>query len=214
MSTLARRALPLALSGALVAGALAVPVLAQDADPTGPDTAEEQSDDDVGPGPRGSLDDALHGIGHLHRGLPEDVVTDLAEELGITTDELEAALDAVAADHLAERLDEAVDAGRLTEDQAERLRAAAEAGELAEVGREVFLEHLAARLDERVAADDLTREEADEILADAEAGELRDRSEGRRAGHDRRGGPGSFGGGPAADTTSSQDDAVAEATSV
>lgn len=60
-------------------------------------------------------------------------VADVAGELGIEPAELEAAIRAVALDRLDERLAGAVESGRLTEAEADELRAAAEAGELREL---------------------------------------------------------------------------------
>jgi hypothetical protein len=59
-----------------------------------------------------------------------DYVADVATELGIDPAELESAMRTVGLDRLDERLAEAVTAGRLTQAEADEMRAAAENGEL------------------------------------------------------------------------------------
>ena len=68
-------------------------------------------------------------------------------------------------DDLIERLDEMVEAGRLTEEQAERLRTAHQPGEFDDVVREIRLEHIRARVDAALEDGRLTQEEADAMLA-------------------------------------------------
>jgi hypothetical protein len=60
-------------------------------------------------------------------------VADVAAEVGIDPAELEQAMRTVALDHLDERLAAGVASGRITQEEADELRAAAEAGELREL---------------------------------------------------------------------------------
>jgi hypothetical protein len=178
MRTTIRRTLPTALAGALLAGALAVPVIAQETGtgdngtvtevPATPDVTD--ADETEGHHSRGH-----HGLRSDHGpalGLDDETVAAVAAELGIPTEELTAAVRTVLADRLEERLATRVAEGRLTQDQADRLVAAAGAGTLEEVGPEVRLEVFAADIADRVASGDLTEAEADELLAAAEAGEF------------------------------------------
>ena len=180
MQSTIRRTLPAALSVALVAGALAVPAIA-----TTDDGSEATASDAVeAPGER-----HRHPLAHaaLHDLEEGELAERLAAELGLDTGAVQDALDAVRADLLAERLDEAVADGRLSREQADRIEAAAADGTLDEVLPAIRLEQLEARLAERVAAGELSQEEADALLERAEDGDW----PGRRGhrGH-RRGGPG------------------------
>jgi hypothetical protein len=118
--------------GALVAGAVTVgavlPALAQDRSETS-NSEEEPTEDGAwprGPGLRGVHSDAF--------------AADLAEELGLEVDEVTAAIEKVGAAHreqlqvtrtarLQERLDAAVEAGRLTQEEADAWVEAHEAGD-------------------------------------------------------------------------------------
>ncbi len=89
---------------------------------------------------------------------------------------------------LGERLQEAVEAGKITQERADEILAAVESGERPQFQREpLTAEQFAERLQAAVESGKITQERADEILAAFEAGEL---SEGRPFG--RRGG--GFGG--------------------
>ncbi len=57
-----------------------------------------------------------------------------------------------------------VDSGRLTDDEAERLRAAGEPGEFDDVLRDIRVRHAAANLGAAVTGGSLTQEEADGFL--------------------------------------------------
>ncbi|MBA2756252.1 MAG: hypothetical protein H0U37_02265 [Chloroflexi bacterium] len=67
-------------------------------------------------------------------------------------------------DRLVGRLDQMVDSGRLTDDEAERLRAAGEPGEFDDVLRDIRVRHAAANLGAAVTGGSLTQEEADGFL--------------------------------------------------
>lgn len=71
---------------------------------------------------------------------------------------------------LLERLDKLVEAGRITEEEAERLRAA-EPGERDDLIREIRLNHAKAKLDPAVEDGRLTQDEADDILGRLANGE-------------------------------------------
>jgi hypothetical protein len=116
---------------ALVAAVLAMPALAQDDGSTSPETATE-SEDTTG---SARFEEAQTAFAEA-----------LAAELDLPVDDVSAALDAVreqmAQEHqerhqaaLRERLDEAVAAGELTQDQADAIADAAEAGVLGRGGR-------------------------------------------------------------------------------
>jgi hypothetical protein len=115
--------------GALVAGAVTVgtvlPALAQDQNGTSTETTEDVAWP-CGPGPCGVPSGAF--------------AADLAEELGLEAEEVSAAIEKVRATHreqlqatrterLRERLDAAVEAGRLTQEEADARLEAHEAGE-------------------------------------------------------------------------------------
>ncbi len=72
---------------------------------------------------------------------------------------------------LVERLDKMVAAGRLTEEEAGRLRAAAGSGELDDAAREIQLKHARARVREALEGGHLSQEEADAIFCRLEDGE-------------------------------------------
>jgi hypothetical protein len=63
-----------------------------------------------------------------------------------------------------ERLDKMVKAGRVTEDEADRLRAAARGGDLDEAVREIQLKHARARVDAAVENGRLSQGEADSLV--------------------------------------------------
>ncbi len=64
-----------------------------------------------------------------------------------------------------------VEAGRLTEDEAARLRAAADDDELEEGARAIQLRHARARIDEAVQQGNVTRAEAEDLLDRLDRGE-------------------------------------------
>lgn len=115
---------------AVVAAGIAVPALASD---TGSDT---------GPGgDPGSSDSLREQHEQRHEEARAEFAARLADELGLDADEVSAAIEKVADElraerseerlaALRERLDEAVEAGRLTREQADALLAAAESGDL------------------------------------------------------------------------------------
>lgn len=135
----------LGAGGALVAGAFALPALAQDgssdagtAAATDDSTAatEGSTSEDPATGPRAHVEERH-----------EALVEALADELGLPVDEvrtaLEAAQETVAAEWaeqrqslLQERLDAAVADGRLTQEQADAIIAAAEEGVIGGPGRD------------------------------------------------------------------------------
>lgn len=96
-----------------------------------------------------------------------EFVADLAAELGITEDELRAALEAVSD----QRLEDAVANGDLTQEQLDNLRArraeveaAIANGTLEELMRGDVAEHLAPRLADLVERGALTQAQADQLL--------------------------------------------------
>jgi hypothetical protein len=120
----------MAVIGALVAGAITVgavlPALAQDEGDTTREATAEAEAWQRGAGMRG-----------VYR---EGFAADLAEELGLDVDEVAAAIEKVATTHrealrasrterLQERLDAAVDAGRMTREEADAMLEAHAAGE-------------------------------------------------------------------------------------
>lgn len=181
MKAIIRKSIPAALAATLVAGAaVTIPAVAATGDDTDETTTEESAEEDRGPGPIGR---------HLHHRLEDGEFAErLADELGLDTATVQEAIDAVKADVAGERLAEAVENGRLTQDQADRIAAALEDGDQ-EAAREVFdevrLANLEERLAEKVEAGELTQEEADDILERAEDGDF-PRHRGRRGpgGHD------------------------------
>ena len=80
-----------------------------------------------------------------------------------------------AAAHMRERvvarLDHMVEAGRITEDEAARLRASPQADDFEEGVRAIRVRHAAAKLREAVDAGQMTREEADGHLERLRDGE-------------------------------------------
>lgn len=68
------------------------------------------------------------------------------------------------------RIDKMVASERVTEEEAERLRAAAEAGDVEAEARTVRLRHLQVKVDDAVGDGRLSQEEAADVLKDAEDG--------------------------------------------
>ena len=186
MKAIIRRSIPAAVTATLVAGAaVTIPAVAA-TDDGGDDAA--QASVEAAPVRLG-----LPGVGHrLAHGLEQGELAErLADELGLDTDTVQDAIDAVQADLLDERLAEAVTDGHLTPEQADQLAAAIAEGDreaARDVLREARLAGLEERLAERVAAGELSQEEADELLERAEDGDL-PRRHGRR-GHGPRGADG------------------------
>lgn len=119
-----RKWMSLALGASLVAGLLAGPALAQETDESAQEQTE-QADESAG--------------GRPGKARFKEV---LAENLGITVEELEAAMEATHEQlreefeaAALERIDEAVAEGRITEEEAEKLRQRIEDGELPRPGR-------------------------------------------------------------------------------
>lgn len=87
---------------------------------------------------------------------------------------------------LLERIDKLVRAGRLTEEEATRLRAPAETGEFDEAAREIQLRHATARVNDAVEGGTVTGEQAQAFLERLANGEdprfLRGLRRGRRRG--------------------------------
>lgn len=192
MKAIIRRSLPAALTATLVVGAaVAIPAVAA---PDDSEVAAETAETD-GPG--------LPGIGHrLGHGLEDGEFAErLAAELGLETDEVQDAIDAVKEDLIGERIDQAVENGHLTEEQAEELAQAIADGDreaAKEILGEARLAGLEERLAEKVEAGEITQEQADEILERAEDGDF-PRHRGRH-GDGPRGGDGPLGA-EAVDTT-------------
>jgi polyhydroxyalkanoate synthesis regulator phasin len=74
-------------------------------------------------------------------------------------------------DRLVERLDLMVESGRVTQSEADRLRAAAGQGEFDEVATGIRARHAGRKLDEAVEGGHMTREEADAYLERMKKGE-------------------------------------------
>jgi polyhydroxyalkanoate synthesis regulator phasin len=74
-------------------------------------------------------------------------------------------------DRLVERLDPMVESGRVTQSEADRLRAAEGQGEFDEVAIGIRARHAGGKLDEAVAGGHMTREEADAYLERMKKGE-------------------------------------------
>lgn len=72
---------------------------------------------------------------------------------------------------LVERLDKMIRAGRLTEEDAERLRASAESGDLDDAAREIQLKHARARVTAAVEGGRLTQEQAHAFFDRLDKGE-------------------------------------------
>jgi hypothetical protein len=81
-------------------------------------------------------------------------VADVAAEVGIDPAELEEAMRTVALEHLDERLAAAVASGRITQAEADEMRAAAEAGELRDLlaDRHPRLGQLRMRIADRICS--------------------------------------------------------------
>ena len=188
MKAIIRRSIPAALTATLVAGAaVTVPALAT-TDDSGDDTTTEDAVE-------GDEQRGLRGFGrHLRGDLEEGELAErLAAELGLETEVVQDAIDAVREDLADERLADAVEDGRLTQEQADALAEAIGDGDreaAQEIVREARLAALEERLADRVEAGELTQEEADEILERAENGELRDRRGRRGPGPRGADGPG------------------------
>ncbi len=86
-------------------------------------------------------------------------------------DDLEDTTDVTRRPRLMDRLDSMVDSGRVTGDEAARLRAAGGNDEFDGVVRDIRLRHARARLDTAVEGGSMTREEADGFIARLRAGE-------------------------------------------
>lgn len=206
MKAIIRKSLPAALTATLVAGAaVTIPAVAatdDGADDTTEDSTEESADAAESDGLRGF---GRHRLGH---GLEEGELAErLAAELGLDTDTVQDAIDAVKSDLGDERLAEAVENGQLTQEQADAIAAAIAEGDreaAREVLDEVRLAALEERLAEKVEAGELTQEEADELLERAEDGDFPGRR-GRR-GHGARSGD-------AASDEATTDEAVLDTTS-
>jgi hypothetical protein len=135
MITMSRRILYMALGGVialvLVVGAMigGTAVFAQDEEPVTPPTEEEEPaappTEDGAPsfGPR---DECFRGHGPREGGFKDDSY--LADALGITEDELDAAKEAVRADQLEEAVAQALADGLITEEQAEAILSGEEFG--------------------------------------------------------------------------------------
>lgn len=72
---------------------------------------------------------------------------------------------------LNKRIDKMLEAGRITEEEATRVRAAAGRGEADDVVQQIRLGHVTAMLDAAVEDGAMTREEADALLARVTKGE-------------------------------------------
>jgi hypothetical protein len=123
---MARRAVAVAVgSVAITAGGLAVVGIAG---------AQEDPADGGTPGPRPAFCDQTPEEREANREARRaEYVTDVAAELGIDPAELDQAMRNVALEHLDERLAAGIAAGRITQAEADELRAAAEAGDLREL---------------------------------------------------------------------------------
>ncbi len=86
-------------------------------------------------------------------------------------DDLNDRMDSRGRTRLVERLDHMVESGRVTEDEARCLRAAAGPDEFDVVVRSIRLRHAGARLDAAVGQGSLTRKEADGFLERLSNGE-------------------------------------------
>lgn len=161
----------LGAAGVLGIGMLAGPALAQNADDSA--TSQEQTQD--APDPEARRDEMKEA---------------LADELGITVDELDAAHEAARETVFMNHLDEMVENGRITQEEADVLSQAYEDGTLSEALEDLRLAHLEERLSQAVEDGRLTQEEADEILEAAKNGEW------PRVGPHGRQGPGRRGIGP------------------
>lgn len=80
-------------------------------------------------------------------------------------------MDTKSRGRLVERLDHMVEAGRVTEDEAGRLRAANGPAEFDDVVRAIRVRHATARLDAAVEDGEMSEEEADGLLVRLRNGE-------------------------------------------
>ena len=86
-------------------------------------------------------------------------------------EDLEDTTDATRRPRLMRRLDSMVASGRVTDEEAARLRAASSNDEFDEAVRGIRLRHAQTRLDTAVEGGDMTREDADGFIARLGAGE-------------------------------------------
>ncbi|MPZ98081.1 MAG: hypothetical protein GEU80_01895 [Dehalococcoidia bacterium] len=109
---------------------------------------------------------ALHGpIGD------GEFLAGVAERLGISEDDLRAAVEAESRERLAERIQSAVDEGHLDQAEADEMLQALEDGTLDEYMQEQARERFEQHLSEAVESGRLTQEEADEMLEAFDSGE-------------------------------------------
>jgi hypothetical protein len=113
-------------------------------------------------------------------------------------EDLENQTDGSRRQRLVQRLDQMVESGRVTDREAQRLRAAATPSEFDEIVLEIRLGHAGTRLSSAVADGTMPQEEADDLLERLRRGEhsrsLRTRLRGlRSADRSSRGGPASSG---------------------
>ena len=79
-------------------------------------------------------------------------------------DDLESETDSRRRQRLLQRLDQMVESGRVTDQEAQRLRAAGTPGRFDETVRDIRLRHAGARLNSAVADGTMHQEEADDLL--------------------------------------------------
>ena len=103
----------------------------------------------------------------------QEFIDDVAAELGIPSEELEAAVRTVAADRLEEALAPRVEDGLLTQEQLDELVQAVLDGDFDEVAPVVRLEVLEARLDQLVAEGVITQEKERDLAEDVALLEVR-----------------------------------------
>ena len=77
----------------------------------------------------------------------------------------------VASPRMASRIDKMLAAGRITEEEADRVRAAAESGDLGTAVNEIRARHVREWVAHQVQAGHLSQADADEVLERAERGE-------------------------------------------
>lgn len=147
------------VAAAISAGAVALPVFAQSGGSSGTTTTTQGTTTAQGSTTAPSKQD--------HEARHAEYRAALAKELGVSVEKLEAAEKAARETVFLAHLDEAVDAGRISEADAKELRAAAAAGTLSEKLAEQALERLKTRLDAAVKAGEITQDQADKMLAEA-----------------------------------------------
>jgi len=86
-------------------------------------------------------------------------------------DDLESKTDGRRRQRLLQRLDQMVESGRVTDREAQRLRAAGTPSEFDETVRDIRLRHAGTRLNSAVADDTVPKEEADGLLERLRKGE-------------------------------------------